>query len=81
MTALVVAAGLVLFRDLRADAVQLRGEPMTDAQAVGQVLASAKQIVSTAELRDATGGYAFVQERERSPLSDRHLHEFSPAAK
>jgi hypothetical protein len=60
MTALVVAAGLVLFRDLRADAVQLRGEPMTDAQAVGQVLASAKQIVSTAELRDATGGYAFV---------------------
>ena len=60
MTALVVGAGFVLVRDLRADAVALQGEPMTDAQAAGQVLASAKQIITTAKLQDATGGYAFV---------------------
>jgi hypothetical protein len=41
-------------------AVHLQGEPMTDAQAAGQVLGSAKQIVGAAALRDATGGYAFV---------------------
>lgn len=33
---------------------------MTDAQAAEQVLTSAKQIVSMAQLQDATGGYAFV---------------------
>src|SRR6202011_4586287 len=37
-----------------------QGEPMTDAQAADQVLASAKQIVGTAKLQNATGGYAFV---------------------
>jgi hypothetical protein len=40
--------------------VTLRGAPMTDAQAAGQVLASARQIVSVAALRDATGGRAFM---------------------
>ncbi len=55
-----MGAALVSLRDLRADAVALRGEPMTDAQAAGQVVASAKQIVSLAQLQDATGGYAFV---------------------
>jgi hypothetical protein len=33
---------------------------MTDAQAAGQVVASAKQIVRMVQLQDATGGYAFV---------------------
>jgi hypothetical protein len=60
VTVLVVGAGFEKLRDLRADAVILQGAPMTDAQATGQVLAFAKQIVSTAQLRDATGGYAFV---------------------
>jgi hypothetical protein len=60
VTALAMGAALVSLRDLRADAVALHGEPMTDAQAAGQVVASAKQIVSLAQLQDATGGYAFV---------------------
>jgi hypothetical protein len=60
VTALVMGAAFVSLRDLRADAVALHGEPMTDAQAAGQVVASAKQIVSVAQLQDATGGYAFV---------------------
>jgi hypothetical protein len=60
VTVLVMGAVLVSLRDLRADAVALHGEPMTDAQAAGQVVASAKQIVSLAQLQDATGGYAFV---------------------
>jgi hypothetical protein len=58
--ALVVGEGLVTLRDLRTDPVTLQGAPLTDAQAAGQVLASAKQIVRTARLEDATGGYAFV---------------------
>jgi hypothetical protein len=60
MTVLVVGAGFVMLRNLRADAVTLQGAPMTDAQAAGQVVASARQIVSVAQLQDATGGYAFV---------------------
>jgi hypothetical protein len=59
VTALVVG-GLVSLRDLRTDAVTLQGAPMTDAQATGQVLASARQIVHMAQLQVATGGYAFV---------------------
>jgi hypothetical protein len=68
VTALVVCAAVVSLRDLRADAVALQGEPMTDAQAAGQVVASARQIVSIAQLQDATGGYAFVScENESDP--------------
>ena len=59
-TALVIGAAFLSLRDRRADAVALDGAPMTDAQAAGQVVASAKQIVSLAQLQDATGGYAFV---------------------
>jgi hypothetical protein len=64
LTALIVmcavAGGLLWLHDRRADQVQVAGEPMTDAQAAGQVVASAKQIVGVAQLRDASGGYAFV---------------------
>ena len=60
VTALAVVAGLLWLSDRGADGVPLQGEPMTDAQAAGQVVASAKQIVSTAQLHDAAGGYAFV---------------------
>jgi hypothetical protein len=60
VTVLAVAAGVLWLSDRGADKVRLQGEPMTDAQAAGQVLVSAKQIVSVAKLRDASGGYAFV---------------------
>jgi hypothetical protein len=59
-TAVAVAAGALWFSDRGTGEVRLQGEPMTDAQAAGQVVASAKQIVSVARLRDASGGYAFV---------------------
>jgi hypothetical protein len=57
---LAVGASLVWLSDRDAGAVQLQGEPMTDTQAAGQVVDSAKQIVSLAGLQEATGGYAFV---------------------
>jgi hypothetical protein len=67
-TVLVVAAGLWWLRTPGPAAVHLRGEPMTDAQAAGQVLGSARQIVGVAALRDATGGYAFTScESENQP--------------
>ena len=60
LTVLVVGAGLLWLSNRGADAVRLQGEPMTDAQAARQVVASAKQIVRMVQLQDATGGYAFV---------------------
>jgi hypothetical protein len=60
ITVLAVTAGLLWLSDRRAGEVRVQGEPMTDAQAAGQVLSSAKQIVSVAHLHDASGGYAFV---------------------
>jgi hypothetical protein len=60
VTVLAVAAGVLWLSDRGTDEARLHGEPMTDAQAAGQVLASARQIVSVAQLRDASGGYAFV---------------------
>jgi hypothetical protein len=59
--ALVAATGVVWLGDRHAaDQVAMQGAPMTDAQATEQILTSARQIVATAQLRDATGGYAFV---------------------
>jgi hypothetical protein len=60
ITVLALAGGLLWLSYRRADEVRVQGEPMTDAQAAGQVLASAKQIISVAQLHDASGGYAFV---------------------
>jgi hypothetical protein len=60
ITALAVGAAIVFLRNPGTDAVSLQGEPMTDAAAAGQVVASAKQIVGMAQLRGAAGGYAFV---------------------
>ena len=65
-TALAVVAGVLWLRDRGSDGVPLQGEPKTDAQAAGQVVASAKQIVSTAQLHDAAGGYAFVSCKNES---------------
>jgi hypothetical protein len=60
ITAVAVAAVIVILRKPGADAVRLQGEPMTDAAAAAQVVDSAKQIVGMAGLHGATGGYAFV---------------------
>jgi hypothetical protein len=60
IAALVVAGAIVILRKPGADAVRLQGEPMTDAAAAGQVVASAQQIVRMAQLHGAAGGYSFV---------------------
>ena len=60
LTVLAVGAALLWLSNRGDDAVHLQGEPMTDAQAAGQVVASAKQIAGATQLQDATGGYAFV---------------------
>jgi len=57
---LAVAAGLLWLTDRPADDVKVQGQPMTDAQAAGQVVGSARQIVDAARLQQVTGGYAFV---------------------
>jgi hypothetical protein len=57
---LVVSAALLWLTGPDDEVMKTQGEPMTDAQAAGQVLESAKQIVSVAQLHDVTGGYAFV---------------------
>src|SRR4029078_12340777 len=69
-TALSVVAGVLWLRDRGSDGVPLQGEPMTDAQAAGQVVASAKQIVSTAQLHDAAGGYAVVAGKQAHEAPD-----------
>jgi len=57
---LALAGGLLWISNRHTGAVRVQGEAMTDAQAAGQVLAFAKQIVNVARLHDASGGYAFV---------------------
>jgi len=57
---LIVGAGLLWLTPRGADGMHLQGEPLADAEAKGQVVGSAKQIVRMAQLQDATGGYAFV---------------------
>jgi hypothetical protein len=65
---LVVGVSALWLSTSDANRMQLQGEPMTDAQAAGQVVGSAKQIVRVAGLQDATGGYAFVScESENEP--------------
>jgi hypothetical protein len=61
LVAVVAAVGALLWlTDPVKHETKIQGEPMTDAQAEDQVLASARQIVSAAQLQDVTGGYAFV---------------------
>lgn len=66
VAALALGAAFLSVRNLNADAVTLQGAPMTDAQAAGQVLTSARQIVSVAALQGATGGRAFVSCRNEN---------------
>jgi hypothetical protein len=60
VTSLVLGTGFVVINDSTADAIGAHGVALTDDQAAGQVVGSAKQIVTAAHLRDVTGGYAFV---------------------
>ena len=81
-TALAALAGMLWLRDRGSDGVPLQGEPMTDAQAAGQVVASAKQIVGTAQLHDAAGGYAFVScKNENEPPYQVAIYMTFPPAK
>ena len=83
VTVLAVGAGVLWLSDRGADEVHLQGEPMTDAQAAGQVVASAKQIVSVGAAARCGGRLRLrvVQERERATVSGRCLYEFPLAAK
>ena len=60
MAVVAAVAVLLWLTDPVKNRTTIQGEPMTDAQAEDQVLASARQIVSAAQLKDVTGGYAFV---------------------
>jgi hypothetical protein len=59
-TVLAVAGGLLWLSNRGAGDIRPSGPPLTDAQATVQVVTAAKQIVSAAQLRGATGGYSFV---------------------
>jgi hypothetical protein len=65
MMSLVLGAALLVLNNRAADAAGDRGG-LTDAQAAAQVVDSAKQIVRVAQLREVTGGYAFVSCRNAS---------------
>jgi hypothetical protein len=56
---LVLGVILVVVDRQEADAGEV-GVPLTDEQAVEQVVGSAREIVAAARLRDAAGGYSFV---------------------
>jgi hypothetical protein len=57
---LVLGTAFLVINNPTAETPDLGGEPLTDAQAAAQVVNSAKQIVTVARLREATGAYAFV---------------------
>ena len=47
-------------KDLRGEAVAPPGQPLSDEQARAQVVGSARQFVTAAQLKDATGTYILV---------------------
>lgn len=57
---LVLGAAFIVVDRLEADALQRDIVPLTDEQAVHQVVGPARQIVATAHLKDAAAGYAFI---------------------
>src|ERR1700761_813312 len=86
LVAVLALVGVLLwFTDPVKNKTAIQGEPMTDAQAEDQVLASARQIIGVAQLQDVTGGYAFVScQNETDPpyqaavyLNFRLLHDNS----
>jgi hypothetical protein len=68
VSSLVLVAGCRVSNDSVVDALGADGVALTDDQAAAQVVDSARQIVAVAQLRDVTGGYAFVScENEDDP--------------
>ena len=67
VTSLILGTGFLVINVRNADALNLSGAPLTDTQAAGQVVDSAKQIVTVARLQEAAGGYSF--------MSCRNAHE------
>ena len=57
---LALGVALVVVDRQQAAPSDLYAAPLTDDQAAEQVVGSARQIVAAAQLKDATGGYAFV---------------------
>jgi hypothetical protein len=57
---LVLGVALVVVDRHEADPVGQFGAPLTDEQAIEQVVGSARRIVAAAHLQDAAGGYSFV---------------------
>lgn len=57
---LVLGVVLVVVDRQEADVRSQVGVPLTDEQAVEQVVGSARKVVDAARLQDATGGYSFV---------------------
>jgi hypothetical protein len=65
---LVLGTSLVTVDRHRAGVSDQHAAPLTDAQAVEQVVGSARQVVAAAQLQGATGGYTFVScENENEP--------------
>src|SRR5215213_5733576 len=65
LTSLVLGTAFLVINNRAADAVDVR-DGLTDAQASAEVVQSARQIVNVAQLREVTGGYAFVSCRNES---------------
>ena len=64
---LVLGAGFVVITRAT-EAPNAGAQPLTDDQAAAQVVDSAKQIVASAQLQQATGGYSFVScKSEKEP--------------
>ncbi len=57
---LAFGAALVLIDGRKVDPADRIASPLTDEQAIGQVVGSARQIVAAAHLQEPTGGYTFV---------------------
>lgn len=60
MLSLVLGTAFIVVDRREADLLQRDIVPLTDEQAVQQVVAPARQIVATAHLDEVTAGYAFV---------------------
>jgi hypothetical protein len=60
VSSLVLVTSCTVSNDSALDDLGIHGGALTDDQAVAQVVDSARQIVTVAQLRDATGGYAFL---------------------
>jgi hypothetical protein len=94
LTSLVLGTAFLVINNRSVDASSVR-DGLTDTQAAAEVVGSAKRIVKVAQLREATGGYAFVSCRNeteppyqvaldmnfRLPQGDssRYLHEVAAA--